>query len=85
MENWKNKIVVVAGGSKGLGFAIAREFAGRGADIVLLARNNSRLNEAVDELEIEANVRIEGVSVDLTDEKAVQAVVEKQDLGAREY
>ena len=44
---WKNKVVVVAGGSTGLGLSIATAFAERGAKIVLAARNEERLAQAV--------------------------------------
>ena len=38
MDTWKNKTVVVTGGSAGLGEAIAREFIGRGAKVAVISR-----------------------------------------------
>ena len=49
MASWKNKVVVVTGGSDGLGLALAREFARRGARVVLLARDESRLKKIVEQ------------------------------------
>ncbi|MGA9523888.1 MAG: SDR family NAD(P)-dependent oxidoreductase [Myxococcaceae bacterium] len=40
------KIVLITGGSRGLGFAMAREFARRGARLALCARDEAELEEA---------------------------------------
>ena len=37
---------VITGGSKGLGLAIAEEYARSGADVAILARDQGTLNEA---------------------------------------
>ena len=46
MENLHGKTVLITGASSGIGAALAREFARRGASLILLARNRQRL-EAV--------------------------------------
>jgi len=45
-----NKISLVTGGSKGIGFGIAKALAQAGADIVLVARNEADLEHARDSL-----------------------------------
>ncbi len=40
------KVVVITGGSRGLGLALAREFARQGANLVLAARNEEELAAA---------------------------------------
>ena len=45
-----NKISLVTGGSKGIGFGIAKSLAEAGADIVLVARNETDLENASNEL-----------------------------------
>ena len=47
---FEGKVVVITGGSKGLGLAMAREFGGKGARLVLLARHADELAEAQDSL-----------------------------------
>ncbi|GAC1302923.1 MAG: SDR family oxidoreductase [Vulcanimicrobiaceae bacterium] len=46
----RGRIVVIVGGSRGLGLALAREAAARGATLALLARSDSELAAARDEL-----------------------------------
>lgn len=51
MSHWTNKVIAVTGGSAGLGLAIARRFAARGAKIALIARHPGRLEEAARSLD----------------------------------
>jgi NAD(P)-dependent dehydrogenase (short-subunit alcohol dehydrogenase family) len=48
--SWRNKIVVITGGSRGLGLAMAREFARQGARLALLARDAEELQRAAADL-----------------------------------
>jgi NAD(P)-dependent dehydrogenase (short-subunit alcohol dehydrogenase family) len=46
-SNWANgKVVVITGGSRGLGLALAEEFGRKGARVVIAARNEAQLNNA---------------------------------------
>ncbi len=70
------KVALVTGGSRGLGFAMARAYAQAGARVVLAARDAERLEQAA------AQIRSEGGDVhvlpfDLLDEAAVTAAVPK--------
>jgi 3-oxoacyl-[acyl-carrier protein] reductase len=46
-----NKNALVCGGSKGIGFAIAKQFAQMGANVTLLSRDKENLKNALGELE----------------------------------
>jgi short-subunit dehydrogenase len=46
LPRFTGQVVVITGGSRGLGFAIAQEFAGRGAKLVICGRDAEILHEA---------------------------------------
>jgi short-subunit dehydrogenase len=50
MSHWQQKVVLVTGGSAGLGLAIARAFAAQGARIAIAGRDAERLNGAAADL-----------------------------------
>lgn len=49
-KDLKDKVVVITGASKGIGFSTAKAFAERGANVVMLARGKDRLMEAAKEV-----------------------------------
>ncbi|RYF44691.1 MAG: SDR family NAD(P)-dependent oxidoreductase, partial [Comamonadaceae bacterium] len=72
----RNKHVLLAGGSRGIGLACAREFAREGCIVSLIGRNASRLEEARAELGIEPG-RTGGYAADLTDPAAALRALEE--------
>jgi len=50
MKDFKNKVVVITGGATGIGKAMADKFGAEGAKIVIAARREERLQEAVADL-----------------------------------
>ena len=59
--------VLITGASTGIGAMYADRFAKRGHDLVLVARDNSRMEALADRLRREAGVRVDVLRADLTD------------------
>lgn len=59
------RAAVITGASKGLGFAMAREFAASGADVAMLARRPDVLEEAKREIERIAKGRLLAIPCDV--------------------
>ncbi|MCG5055759.1 MAG: SDR family NAD(P)-dependent oxidoreductase [Myxococcales bacterium] len=74
--DFAGRSVVIAGGSRGLGLAIARQLVDEGADVTLLARDRSELDRATNELE-ERNPRTIplGLVCDVTDRAQVDEAI----------
>ena len=51
MKTMKGKVAIVTGGSRGIGLAIARAFASRGASVLISGTKDASLADAVRELE----------------------------------
>lgn len=65
----RNKKIVVTGGSKGIGYAIAEEFLKEGCKVVISGRNEEDLNAAVKKLALVAGKDfIQGFALDGTKE-----------------
>jgi 3-oxoacyl-[acyl-carrier protein] reductase len=70
------KIVLVTGGSRGIGRAIVERFAEDGADVTFFYRGNVAAQEVVDAVAA-AGGKAAGEQVDITDAPAVTAAVER--------
>jgi short-subunit dehydrogenase len=69
-----NPFAVVAGGSKGIGFAIAESLAKRNYNLVLIARHEEPLKEAKATLEKAYNIQVEILMHDLSLEKSATEI-----------
>jgi short-subunit dehydrogenase len=86
MANLSGKVAFITGASSGIGAAMAREFARRGADVVLLARRWERLEALA--LEIRARGRKAlTVRCDVTADGELEAAVAQslEELGRLDY
>lgn len=61
------KVVVLTGGSSGIGLATARRFAAEGARVLICARNLPALESAARKIEAECGAEVAVASVDVTD------------------
>lgn len=69
MKDFKDKIVYITGGSQGIGLAVARQFASRGAHIIVFARRHTLLEEAlklIEERRISVHQRFSCLPVDVS-------------------
>lgn len=72
--DFAEKIVLITGGSRGLGLVMAREFASLGAKVAILARDADELERAKSDLESFGSPVFSSVC-DVTDQTALEAAV----------
>ena len=71
----QNKVAVITGGSRGLGYAIAEAYAREGAKVVIASRSPHSVDLAVDSLR-EAGYQAAGLVCDVSDIQQVEALAE---------
>jgi NAD(P)-dependent dehydrogenase (short-subunit alcohol dehydrogenase family) len=81
LQRWRQEdvygqVVLITGGSRGLGLALAREFAQAGCRLVLCARDAQELEHARDDL-ARRGVDVLVVPCDVTDQEQVNHLVEQ--------
>jgi len=70
--NYANKVIVITGGAGGIGSHLARDFASRGASLVLLDLNAQRLAMTMDQL---VGTSHHSIALDLTDRAQLDAAI----------
>src|SRR5437773_7543594 len=63
----KDRVAIVAAGSRGIGFAAARELAREGARVFLCSRDGARASEAAQKIHEETGANVAGIAADVTD------------------
>jgi NAD(P)-dependent dehydrogenase (short-subunit alcohol dehydrogenase family) len=74
--NLSGKRVLVTGGSKGLGLAIARRFASEGCDIHLASRTKAVLEEAAETIRRQYPVKVQAIAIDLAQQGFAERVAQ---------
>ena len=73
-----NKIALISGSSKGLGFATAQVLLEEGAKVMINSRHQDNIDAAIERLMNEkGNHNLRGVSGDVADEETCRVIVEK--------
>ena len=72
----KDKVAVITGGSRGLGLAIAQEYALAGAKVVIGARSQRTIEQALETLNAGAPGRAAGQTCDVSDLPQVEALAD---------
>ncbi|PVX48847.1 hypothetical protein C7377_1870 [Balneicella halophila] len=76
-NNISGKVVVITGASSGLGETTARHLASLGANVVLGARRENRLQDISNEINEKGNGKAIFVKTDVTKKEEVQSLVDK--------
>ena len=69
--DFNGKTVLISGASRGLGLELARGFAGEGADLVLVARDQTNLEQSAAELR-RYGVKVDALSLDVGERTQVR-------------
>jgi short-subunit dehydrogenase len=70
-----NKTALITGASSGIGLELARIHAGKGGDLVLVARRGDELDRIANELSERHSVNVDVLSADLTSNHGVEQVM----------
>ncbi len=73
-ESLKSQVVLITGGSKGLGLALARRFAAEGCRLAICARHREELHSAKRELE-QRGAQVLATTCDVSDESQVKQMI----------
>lgn len=73
-----DKVAIITGGTRGIGFAIAKKFLENNAKVVILGSRKETVNKALESLKEEnENYEVDGYYPDLTNENEVRETLEK--------
>jgi NAD(P)-dependent dehydrogenase (short-subunit alcohol dehydrogenase family) len=74
----KDKIILITGGSSGIGLATAKALAATGAEIILAARSEEKLLDAVKQIEDKTgNKKISYYVADFSSQKSIKSLAER--------
>ncbi len=68
----KDRVAVVTGGNRGIGYAISAELLAEGANVVVASLDPARNAQAIETLKTKSNARVLGIPTNLNDPAAVE-------------
>ena len=84
VPGFEGEVVVITGGSRGLGFAIAQQFAMRGAKLVICGRDEENLHEAEQRL-LAMRVEVLAVRCDIAQQYKAREPYPRSDRALRAH
>ena len=79
VPGFAEKVVVITGGSRGIGFAAAKELGAQGATVVLVGQNPDNLTSAISKL-LDLGVDADSICVDVSDSDNVAEKISQHSL-----
>ena len=74
----KDKVAIITGGTRGIGFAIAKKFLENKAKVVILGSKEETVNKAIEEFKaLDENYEVIGFYPNLTNEEEVSKMFEE--------
>ncbi len=74
--NLNDKVVLVCGASKGLGYAVAKEFCNEGTHTIICSSNEKNISQAAHNLKQETGTNVYPFKADLTDKTEISVLTE---------
>lgn len=78
MKNSENKVALITGGTKGIGFGIAEALLEEGIHVAITGRNKSKVSEAAEKLNSSVTTKAKAIGLmgDVTDFKSIKKAVD---------
>lgn len=76
MTDLSGQVVLVTGGSRGIGFAIARRFVSTGAQVIISSRSEESLKKAADQLS-DGERAVDFIQCDISDPESVKSLIDE--------
>lgn len=67
--------VLITGASSGIGLELAKSYASRGENLILIARRENLLSKLKTDLELECKVNVITIPLDITEDEAVEKII----------
>lgn len=77
MGRFDQRVAVITGAARGIGFGIAQRFASEGASIAILDLDETAAQEAAARLDLTSGARAVGIGCDVVDAAAAEAAVQR--------
>jgi 3-oxoacyl-[acyl-carrier protein] reductase len=70
------KVILITGGTRGIGFASAKKFANEGWRVIICARNKEKIDNILNDFNKNINLDVIGLSVDLKNKEDIKKLID---------